>query len=65
MQDDASRSIRKLIERMPQWLRVDLSARDAMVRGRAEEALFAMTFWAGYRAMMRPGRPTKVPNGWR
>ena len=42
MQDDASRSIRKLIERMPQWLRVDLSARDAMVRGRAEDALFAM-----------------------
>ena len=27
---------------MPQWLRVDLSAPDAMVRARAEDALFAM-----------------------
>ena len=42
MQDDASRSIRQLIERMPQWVRADLSARDAMTRGRAEDALFAM-----------------------
>ena len=41
MQDDASRSIRQLIERMPQWVRADLAARDAMTRGRAEDALFA------------------------
>jgi hypothetical protein len=42
MPKDASRNIRQLIERMPQWVRADLSARDAMVRGRAEDALFAM-----------------------
>lgn len=42
MPKDASGDIRQLIERMPQWVRADLSARDAMTRGRAEDALFAM-----------------------
>lgn len=42
MQDDMAKSVRQMVERMPQWLRADLSSTDALLRGRAEDALFAM-----------------------
>jgi len=42
MQEDTSKSVRQVVERMPQWLRIDLSSTDAMLRGRAEDALSAM-----------------------
>lgn len=42
MQEYSSNSIRQMVERMPQWLRADLSSTDSMLRGRAEDALSAM-----------------------
>ncbi|EIZ77286.1 hypothetical protein WSK_4154 [Novosphingobium sp. Rr 2-17] len=36
-------AIRKLVKRLPQWLRADLASPDSLHRERAEEALFAMT----------------------
>ncbi len=42
MQEDSSNSIRQMVERIPQWLRADLSSTDPMFRGRAEDALSAM-----------------------
>jgi guanyl-specific ribonuclease Sa len=42
MQENPSKSIRQMVKRMPQWLRVDLSSSDALLRGRAEGALSAM-----------------------
>lgn len=35
-------AIRKLVKRLPQWLRADLASPDSLQRERAEEALFAM-----------------------
>ena len=35
-------TIRKLVKRLPQWLRADLASPDSLQRERAEEALFAM-----------------------
>ena len=42
MQEESSNSVRQMVERMPKWLRVDLSSADPMLRQRAEDALFAM-----------------------
>ncbi len=42
MKEVSSNSIRHMVERIPQWLRADLSSTDPMLRGRAEDALFAM-----------------------
>ena len=42
MQRDVSDGVRHMLGRIPQWLRVDLSSSDAMLRERAEDALSAM-----------------------
>jgi hypothetical protein len=39
---DLPMDVRRMIGRMPQWLRADLSANDAIIRERAEDALSAM-----------------------
>jgi hypothetical protein len=40
--DDHSDAVRELVERLPQWLRADLSAIDISARKRAEDVLLAM-----------------------
>ncbi len=42
MQRDVSDGVRHMLGRIPQWLRVQLSSSDAMLRERAEDALSAM-----------------------
>lgn len=42
MEQNISELISRVISRMPQWLRNDLSAKDLNARGRAEETLAAM-----------------------
>ncbi len=42
MQRDVSDGVRHMLGRIPQWLRVELSSSDAMLRERAEDALSAM-----------------------
>ncbi|BCA62703.1 hypothetical protein HMP09_1937 [Sphingomonas sp. HMP9] len=42
MQGNLSNGVRQMLGRMPQWLRADLSSRDALLKERAEDALFAM-----------------------
>ncbi len=42
MQRDVSDGVRQMLGRIPQWLRVELSSSDAMLRKRAEDALSAM-----------------------
>lgn len=40
--DDHLDAVRELVERLPQWLRADLSATDVAARKRAEDVLRAM-----------------------
>lgn len=42
MQRRLSNIVRQMLGRIPQWLRVDLSSSDALLRERAEDALSAM-----------------------
>jgi hypothetical protein len=42
MQRNVSDGVRHMLGRIPQWLRVELSSGDAMLRERAEDALSAM-----------------------
>lgn len=42
MMDDSDARLLAALERLPDWLRRDLAAKDAGVRRRAEEALAAM-----------------------
>jgi len=42
MQRDISDGVRHMLGRIPQWLRVQLSSSDAMLRERAEDVLSAM-----------------------
>lgn len=42
MSDDISRKIAKVIEHVPEWLRLDLVSKDPIARARAEETLSAM-----------------------
>ncbi|WP_371262455.1 DUF6771 family protein [Sphingobium sp. AP50] len=42
MDDEIAKLITATLERAPQWVRHDLSSKDASTRGRAEETLAAM-----------------------
>lgn len=42
MDDNTTKLILGVLERAPQWVRTDLTAKDAGVRRRAEETLAAM-----------------------
>ena len=42
MQKNVPDGVRHMLGRIPQWLRVELSSSDAMLRERAEDALSAM-----------------------
>lgn len=62
MQGDLSNGIRQMLGRMPQWLRVDLSATDVMLRERAEDALSAMIM-AALAGADTASEPTISPTG--
>ena len=42
MQEARSNDLRRMIGKMPHWIRIDLSSADAGLRERAEDALHAM-----------------------
>ena len=42
MDDAIMKAVLPVIERVPEWIRHDLGAKDAIIRSRAEETLAAM-----------------------
>lgn len=54
MSEQIQADILAVIERAPQWIRHDLTAKDAAVRRRAEESLAAMIADALKKARQQP-----------
>jgi hypothetical protein len=50
MREEGSDHLLGLIRRMPEWVRTDLSSKDAALRERAEDTLAAMLRPAGEKA---------------